>query len=228
MKCGTSSLYSHLREHPEICPAIVKEPEFFSENQGHSLQVNKYSDLWDFDPSIHKYALEASTGYTKYPLELNVPRNIFSYGLRPKFIYIIRNPFDQISSHFDFMQKDSSWIVSVDSEHLINTSNYFLQLDQYRKYFPLEDILVLDFDELRDNPTLLLQRIYKFLNLSDSYFPKEYKVKNPTQIQSVFEKNLSKLKFGASWLGCMPTPLKQLGKSLLRRVSPPKKRVAHV
>src|ERR1700757_1899826 len=29
MNCGTSSLYTYLAEHPEICPCITKEPEFF-------------------------------------------------------------------------------------------------------------------------------------------------------------------------------------------------------
>jgi hypothetical protein len=225
MKCGTSSLYSYLRGHPEICPAIVKEPEFFSENQGHGVQADNYSNLWSFDGSVHKYALEASTGYTKYPLEPNVPKNIFSYGIRPKFIYIIRNPFDRISSHFNFMQKNGSWLLTIDDEYLINTSNYFLQLEQYRKFFPLEDILILDFDELRDNPDQLLRRIYNFLGLSYRYFPKEYKVKNQTQIKSQFEKNLTRLKLYTTFFGYAPTPLKQLGKNFLRRVSPPKKRI---
>ena len=76
MKCGTSSLYNYLQGHPEICPAIDKEPEFFSENQGHGVQVDNYSDLWSFNDSVHKYALEASSGYTKYPSEPNVPKNI--------------------------------------------------------------------------------------------------------------------------------------------------------
>jgi hypothetical protein len=86
MKCGTSSLYSYLQNHPEICPAIIKEPEFFSENQGHGVQVDNYNDLWSFDCSVHKYTLEALTGYTKYPLEPNVPKNIFSYDTGGEFV----------------------------------------------------------------------------------------------------------------------------------------------
>ena len=101
MKCGTSSLYSYLAQHPEICPAASKEPEFFSENQGHGVKVEKYEDLWNFGMSVHRYALEASTGYTKYPMEPNVAKNIRDYGIKPKFIYVIRNPFDRIQSHQD-------------------------------------------------------------------------------------------------------------------------------
>jgi hypothetical protein len=223
MKCGTSSLYSYLQNHPQIIPAVIKEPEFFSENQGHGFKVDNYSDLWHFDGSIHKYALEASTGYTKYPQEPNVPKNIFKYGISPKFIYIIRNPFDRIISHFNFMKRKGSWKSNIDDKHLISTSNYSLQLDQYRKYFPLEDLLILDFDELRDNPSQLLQKIYNFLHLSYNYFPEEYKVKNRTLIESKFERKLRDLKFHPAFFSYVPKPLKQTGKNLLYRISSPDK-----
>ena len=77
MKCGTGSLYSYLSGHPQICPAITKEPEFFSENQGHGVEIENYKDLFFYDDSIHKYTLDGSTGYTKYPSEPNVPKNIY-------------------------------------------------------------------------------------------------------------------------------------------------------
>ena len=122
MKCGTTSLYYYLAQHPEICPAIRKETEFFSENQGHGVRVDKYEDLWDFDRSVHKYALEASTGYAKYPMEPNVANNILDYGIRPKFIYIIRNPFDRIQSHYNSMRYEPGWRLSATSDPLINIS----------------------------------------------------------------------------------------------------------
>ena len=74
MRCGTTSLFNYLAEHPEICPAINKEPEYFSENQGHKVQVDNYNDLWPYYNSNHKYVLEASTGYTKYPVEKGVAK----------------------------------------------------------------------------------------------------------------------------------------------------------
>jgi hypothetical protein len=229
MKCGTSSLYHYLQGHPEICPAIYKEPEFFSENQRYSVQVDNYSDLWSFDNSVHKYALEASVGYTKYPHEQNVPKKIYDYGIRPKFIYIIRNPFDRITSHFNFMQWDTRSTSEILHPHFIHISNYFLQLEQYRNYFPLEDILILDFDVLRENPRLILERIYKFLNLSQGYFPEDFEVKNPTRIGTKFERKLYNLKFGSLKLGPflshMPNPFKKLGKNLLQWASPTEKRI---
>ena len=223
MKCGTTSLYDYLIKHPEICPSISKEPEFFSENQSHGVKVVKYSDLWSFDNSIHKYALEASTGYTKYPTEPNVPRNIFNYGISPKFIYIMRNPFDRISSHYNFMQKDKSWRLQILDAHLLGTTNYFIQLEQFRKYFPLQDILLLDFDELKENPAKVLKKTYEFLGLSYHYFPEKYEVKNVTPIESEAERNLRRSKSGIIF-GYLPKPIKKAGKKFLHIISPPAKR----
>jgi len=75
MKCGTSSLYSDFAKHPDDLPCITKEPEFFSEHQKHCYNgVTNYEDLWNFDPGVHRFALEVSTGYTKYPEELTFRR----------------------------------------------------------------------------------------------------------------------------------------------------------
>lgn len=191
MRCGTTSLFNYLAGHPEICPAINKEPEYFSENQGHKVQVNHYNELWPHYNSNHKYVLEASTGYTKYPKEPNVPENILNYGIEPKFIYIIRNPFDRITSHYNYMQNFESWDLAIDNIHLINTSDYFKQLEQYRKYFPMQNILLLDFDDLRDNPKNILDTTYNFLQLSCDYFPEKFEIKNITRSTSPAKRTLT-------------------------------------
>jgi len=224
MKCGTSSLYKYLTQHPEICPAFTKEPEYFSENQGHKIQLNSYNDLWVYDHSVHKYVLEASTGYTKYPAEPNVAKKIYDYGISPKFIYIIRNPFDRIVSHYNYMQRNRLWHLRIDDRHLVNTSNYYLQLEQYRKYFPMRNILLLDFDELRDSPDQLLRRTYEFLGLASNYFPEEYEVHNPTHVVSKIEQSICISQLGAV-LRYLPKPIKRVGKHLLRNVTPPAKRI---
>lgn len=221
MKCGTSSLYNYLIKHPEICPAKTKETEFFSENQRHGLQVKNYNDLWSFNDATHKYTLEASTGYTKYPLESNVPKMIHDYGIKPKFIYIVRNPFDRVVSHFNFIdQKNRSWNLSITENQLIQTSNYFLQLEQYRKYFSIKDILILDFDELKSDPDQLLLKVYKFLNISNNQLPKQYGVSNRTKVESRLQRGLRKSKIGPIF-EYVPAPLNRLGKKIIHTISPP-------
>lgn len=186
MRCGTSSLYSYLQTHPAICPARKKEPEYFSEHQRHGVQTEDYFNLWSFDPAIHKYAMEASTGYTKYPYELNVPENIRNYGIRPKFIYIVRNPYDRIESHYNFMRYDKSGSLEPVDPQLVSISNYFLQLQQYTKYFSRDDILILDFDDLATAPSAVLKKAYHFLRLSPDYFPRDYRAHNVGRVDLKF------------------------------------------
>lgn len=224
MKCGTSSLYDYLSGHPQICPAITKEPEFFSENQGHGVQIENYNDLFPYDDSIHKYALDGSTGYTKYPLEPKVPKNIYNYGIYPKFIYIIRNPFERIQSHFNFMQRNDKWNLGIIDEHLINTCNYFLQLEQYKNYFPVSNILLLDFDDLKGNPRGVLNCIYDFLDLSHDYFRDIYEVKNQTHNVSKFEKKIRQLKID-QFLRILPRAVKNSLRHTVRKIAPVDRRV---
>jgi len=176
MKCGTTSLYNYLAGHPEIVASRVKEPEFFSSRQMHQLKVKDYLDVWRF-PKPEKYLMEASTGYTKFPMESDVPRRIYQYGIQPKFIYIVRNPFEKIRSDYIHMTGKQGSVDEVVSEKRLKTSNYFLQLQLYRQYFSKSDILVLDFGELK-TPQILLRRIYKFLNIAEDYMPTDFSASN--------------------------------------------------
>ncbi len=223
MKCGTSSVYSYLERHPAICPACTKEPEFFSENQGHGADVDRYEDLWAFDTAKHRFALEGSTGYTKYPLEQNVPRNISEAGINPRFIYIIRNPFDRIASHYNFKRGDKDWELDIQDDHLINTSNYHLQLEQYRRYFPRDRFLILDFDALKSDPRGLMLEIYEFLGLEPDNLPEAYAVLNKFKGESAVEGRLRKWGVDKVW-GVLPPSLKRLGKKAVHAMSPPRKR----
>ena len=195
MKSGTSSLYSYLIRHPKVCKSIVKEPEFFSENQGHGAKADKYEDLWDFDPKTHQIALEASTGYTKYPFEKNVPKNIFDYGLNPKFIYIVRNPIDRIISQYHFVKNNPKWDDhDIISEETISFSSYFLQLSQYRKYFSKDRILIVDFKDLSENPIDTTNKVFDFLEIdrkSFSDYPAEHKTKIKGKLELSIQKRFS-------------------------------------
>lgn len=180
MKCGTTSLYSYLAQHPELCECKTKEPEYFSRHQKHGTQEKKYEELWDFKGTVHRYVLEGSTGYTKYPADKNIPKRIYEYGIRPRFLYILRDPFERIESHYNDNRFNPGWNKSLLDEHLINTSNYYMQLQRFREYFPRDRFLLLDFCELKTSPESVLHRVYSFLELDNSIFPDSYDIQNKT------------------------------------------------
>lgn len=219
MKCGTSSLFRYLAPHPEICPSTHKEPEYFSENQSHGVTCSNYNDLWDFDDSNHRYRLEASTGYTKYPGEKNVPKRIHDYGIQPKFIYIVRDPFDRIESRLNFMVHDLGMDGPIEvSDNIVFESNYFLQLERYLEFFPIERLLVIDFDELKTEPQVVLSRIYDFLQISKDFFPKRYGIHNQTNLPGSTRAGRLLKSLDSNWvLRRLPTSAKGVGEQIVRK-----------
>lgn len=168
MKCGTSSLYQYLIEHPQICACRVAEPEYFSEFQGHGIETNSYEELWEFHPEKHTYCLEKSTGYTKYPEEASAPANIAAHGLKPRFIYIVRDPVERVESDYNYMQQHPNLRVGSDplTRNRVYRSKYFLQLQRFLEHFPeKERYLVMRLEELKDNPEEIVGRVFSFLGL---------------------------------------------------------------
>jgi hypothetical protein len=100
-------------------------------------------------------------------VEPGVPKKMKEDGLNPFIIYLVRNPFDRIRSHYNYNKKNPSWKGKLDSDHLINTSMYFMQLEEYVKVFGSEKILLVDFDELKHNPEGLCKKVYGFIGASE-------------------------------------------------------------
>lgn len=171
MKCGTTSLFDILGQHPEISPSKIKEPGYFaSDRPGESL--SEYLGLWNWDSTIHKYALESSVSYTQFPFIKGVPERISRTRLGEyRFIYVMRNPIARIESqvrHGLF----AGWGKSLDegiSNDLIEFSRYAMQMDEYQKYFSRSLILPIMLEEFKDNPDLVLERICEFLGIAKNY-----------------------------------------------------------
>lgn len=179
MKSGTSFLFHYLSQHPEICPSKRKEPGYFARKMRLIKETEReYMDLFEVDSAQHKFTLEGSTAYAKYPSESGVPKRIVDYGLNPKFIYILRNPFERIESHYNFMRGKQEQEKEIDREYLINLSKYFQQLEQFAEYFSPNQILILDFDELIQHPKETLKRVFDFIGATDFDIKTAFKVKN--------------------------------------------------
>ncbi|BAO76191.1 sulfotransferase domain-containing protein [Winogradskyella sp. PG-2] len=218
MKSGTTTLFSHLCKHPKICRSIKKEPEFFSKKNETNFSVENYNALFNFDTTIHQVKLEASTGYTKFPSQLDVPKRIYNSGIKPKFIYIVRHPIDRINSEINFWRNHPNWSHPKDNlDLLIARSSYNLQLSKYEEFFTKDQILILDFDTLKTNPQVVVDECCKFLGLSTFVIKDEKTIANKTDTKSDIElrikKRYSKL---FKWF---PFSIRQKIKHILRRHS---------
>jgi len=173
---------------------------FFTENSKHESQVEEYSQLWDFDGNRHKYVIEASTGYSKFPFEGNVPQSMKEYGISPRFIYVVRDPFQRIESQYNF-SVGKWWFspnASMTNERYVSLSRYFTQLEQYRNYFEKERITIVDFDDLVQNPPDTVATLCGILGIQ--YFAPpdpglhQNKTELPTRGKELIDQTYQKLK----------------------------------
>lgn len=180
MKSGTTSLFNYLAQHPEISGCQRKEPNFFSYDDRWNQGFSWYLQEWpNWNPKVHKIALEATINYTKYPIYPNAAERIYQLRNKAdfKFIYVVRNPLERIESQYtyelgsnraDKIKRFSDGDLEIETE-FIETSKYAKQIKEYYKYFPKENILLLDFEDFKYDNVGTLKKIIKFLGLSDEY-----------------------------------------------------------
>jgi len=178
MKCGTTSLFDYLSQHPEISPCKQKEPHFFSKSSNFERGFSYYQSLWNWNPKRHKFALEATPGYSKvtHRDSANAAENIrqtqIENQLNFKFIYIMRDPWERIESqciHDALKSNFNQSEISTVEPRIIDASKYALQIKEFYDRFPAEDILLVNFEELKANPEALLDKICVFLDIDRSF-----------------------------------------------------------
>lgn len=179
-KSGTSSLFAYLAEHPEIAACSKKESQFFSNRQLFECGFEFYQKLWNWDAGKHQIALEATPNYARVtnPNMDDAPRNIAELqaqtGAEFKFIYIMRDPIARIESHYTHLEawgqepRTKPYAQGL-SEEIMDVSKYAMQLDEYRQRFGADNILLLNFEDLKERPATLLRQVCGFLQIDDCY-----------------------------------------------------------
>lgn len=172
MKCGTTSLFSDLAQHPEIAPCRTKEPDFFCRADWSPEDLDAYRALWGWDPERHKVALEASANYTKLPSNPDCAERIARCGLDARFIYCMRNPLERIESHI-YHGLYAGWTRPLDqgglTDHVIDCSRYAMQLDAYSGRFGRAAIALVVLERFNQERADTLRRLARFLDVDPAF-----------------------------------------------------------
>lgn len=105
-RCGTTSLYSYLTQHPQVMPALTKEVHYFTANYDKGPDwYRSYFPTYlgkRFHQFIQRDSIitgEATPSYIYDPL---VPQRIFQLKPDVKLIALLRNPVDAVYSAYHF------------------------------------------------------------------------------------------------------------------------------
>jgi hypothetical protein len=171
-KCGTSGLHYHLGLHPQIWMSRPKELNFFIEERNWPLGEGWYRG--QFDPRA-KVRGEASPNYTAFPQHVGVPERMHSLLPDAKLIYVVRDPLERIAAHWvhNYAKRREKGDLRATLTHpntsYVVRSQYHMQLQQFLRFYPLEQILLLEQEELRTGGAEVLRRVFEFVGADPDF-----------------------------------------------------------
>lgn len=185
-RSGTSKLYYHLRDHPEIFMPEVKEPHFF--NFPESWTIDEYAEL--FQTGADNQLLGEATATYLYYYEESIKNIKIIYGpkyKKLKLIAILRNPVERAWSHYTLMRRkghNKGFFETIQQNRqiknhivyndFISPGMYHKQIEAYYNDFPYVKVFL--FDEFINNTDHVLKQIFDFLGLADiDFLPKNLK-----------------------------------------------------
>ena len=194
-RCGTTSLYHYLKQHPEICMSDVKEPKFFSASAKsipHSGPGDVHYDLnivsdekayySMFNPRVGEHKVgEASSDYLYY--HSSAAAKIFNeLGDIPIFI-MLRDPADRAWSAYQNMIRDQreteTFEVALENEELRRSKNwdwmwhyktagyYSKQVETYKNTFSTVHIII--YEEFTADTQRCLEKVCDVLKVNNKY-----------------------------------------------------------
>jgi len=203
VRCGTTSLYYNICEHPCILPAAFDELGFFDSN--FHLGYSWYKSM--FPTIIQKKYVEYKkknciTGEDTpfYIWNSIAAKRILKLLPNVKLIVQLRNPIDRAYSNYHVgvkygneklsFEKAIEWeLKKIKQEQIYEKENEIAKFNHPRSYlskslyaeqlkiwfelFPKENILITSTEEMLDNPVIAVNKIFQFLNVS------KYDLKNP-------------------------------------------------
>ena len=200
-KCGTTSLFYLLNQHPDIC-LPHKETNFFRYDQGELRPNGKINSLEEYQQLFSKKVKhEKATGEASpsYIDNEKAPYRIKELIPNVKLIAILRNPIDRCYSNYTFdiknrlidEKKTTFSQAFTENPDFIERGMYGKYLDVYYKLFSPEQIKIVLFDDFITKQRKVLQDIFHFLEVDDTFVYKSMAKKNA----SGFPKNKYVTKF---------------------------------
>ena len=182
-KSATSSLWAYLRAHPQVFMPLVKELDFFSA-PGDDLDIEGYAE-WFSDASNAVAIGEASPSYTMFPASGNTPAKIARALPGARLIYLMRHPVERMRSAYRHRlagatERRRIGRALIGDPSYLQVSMYATQVEQYLRWFPRSQLLLLTTEELKRDRAATLQRVLSFIGVDTEWEPPDLHAEHNT------------------------------------------------
>jgi len=189
-KCGTTSLKNYLGEHPDINGQIQTEMTYFTNDEEYGLGFdNAYKTYFSKDKNnakirIAKYVSLCQSEYGLLRLK--------EHNQNCKIVLMVRNPIERALSSYMMEQSVGGENRSFDEvieyilKHkdiwqyraIISYGFYNKFINNILNYFDRGSMRVVILEELKQKPECILEAIFSWLDVNDSFMPDLTKIHN--------------------------------------------------
>lgn len=196
MKAGTTSIYRYLGQHPDVFVPAEKEPGFFVYENGRLQWSGPHDQQWraglrptrweEYLAHFSQVRQESAIGEVSphYLCDPVAPERIRHYLPAARLIAILRHPVDRAYSAFLMKCRRNerlSFVEALAAEpqriaegwgygwHYAALGCYVEPLRRYRRLFPLEQLEVVLYDDLVEDPHALMRRLYRHLGVDEGF-----------------------------------------------------------
>ena len=174
MKGGTTSLWEYLRQHPSIHMSPTKEIHFFDRDDRWARGRGWYEAHFAGASDAHTVVGEATPAYTRFPLHRDVPLRAAQLVPDARLVYVLREPIARIRSHYLHHRSlglETLPFAQAVVEHstYVDTSRYAMQIEQWLRHFPREQLLVITSEQLRAQHAETMRTVYGFLGVDTGW-----------------------------------------------------------
>lgn len=182
-KAGTTALFDHLADDPQIALSRVKEVHFFDDETVDWSAPDYGAYHAQFEPTARPIRGEATPIYVYWPGALE---RIARYNPAARLILMLRDPVERAWSHWkmEFARgvetRPFAWCIREGRRRLFDAEPwgvhreysyvergfYGEQVERLLTLFPREQLLILKADHLRRDPTRVLREVNAFLGLA--------------------------------------------------------------
>jgi hypothetical protein len=187
-KSGTTSLYYYLKSHPDVFMPVVKEPHYFSSDLDYHIHFYQteaqYLRLFAGARNHHKAIGEASVSYISSDL---APAAMEAFNPDAKIIVLLRDLVEALYSfHMELafrgrtgatFENNIGAAPSGDFNYYRLVQQWPARIREYQQRFGEDNVKILLFEDLVENPAAVYRETLAFLELDTSFQP-EFKIYN--------------------------------------------------
>jgi hypothetical protein len=221
-KCGTTSVFDWLSDHPEVCISTEKEPGYFLDEGNPNFHKNTNYHLHGldgyqtyFEHCKHGNATIMLEATTEYIYQRTALEALPLLKPCPKIIFVLRKPSERIYSVYNFLvnnmgvldrglsftefamlKDDSNAPVKrpISGRSPIEHSKYVNYISKWIERFGEENIRVLLFEHLKEDPIQFMKNLSDFISIDMTFWDNySFSVKNKTyRVKSYYFHRLTK------------------------------------